>query len=38
MFVVVDALLAELSLRNSGNDVAVLNEPIRFANCSVHTK
>ena len=33
-----DSLLSLLSLRHDNNDVAVLNEPIRFSNCSVHTK
>ena len=33
-----DSLQSMLSLRYEENNVAVLDDPIRFANCSVHTK
>ena len=38
MCVFADALLSDLSLHYDNNDVAVLETPLRFANCSVHTK
>ena len=33
-----DALLSYVSLHYNGNNVATFSEPIRFANCSVHTR
>ena len=33
-----DALLSNISLHYNGNNVVTFNEPIRFADCSVHDR